>query len=56
MHNKITSKDRRVLEIANRYVLSHIMPKKLDIDPRPIDWRTYHNAAGTALIQYRGKK
>lgn len=50
MKNKLTAQDKRVLEIADRYV--HTYLESLIYKTEPVDWREYHKVASRQLLTY----
>lgn len=50
MKDKLTAQDKRVLEIADRYVNSYIQARVYKFDP--VDWREYYKVTRNQLLTY----
>lgn len=50
IREKLTAQDKRVLEIADRYV--HTYVESLVYKTQPVDWREYYRVAKRQLMTY----
>lgn len=56
MTRALTEQDKKVLEIANKYVRSQLFDRKWPSDRGPVDWRTYHEVTKVQLAGYTRRK
>lgn len=52
----LNDKDKQVLHMANRYVMSQLFDRKWPSEMGAIQWRRYHEAASLALAAYPRRK